>query len=87
LFAILRDDDQRELVLCDNAYKDLVEQQTRFLHERRRQEKERMEEFLVYEEKAIAARKMHRNKAAEDRGGWTYDILRRPNQVWIPGRA
>jgi hypothetical protein len=40
LFAILRDDDQRELVFSDNAYKDLVAEGTRFLHKRLRQEKE-----------------------------------------------
>jgi hypothetical protein len=44
-----------------------------------------MEEYLVYEEKAIAARKMHRDKEAEDRGGWYYDKLIQPTQVWIPG--
>jgi hypothetical protein len=44
-----------------------------------------MEKYIVYEEKAIAAREMHRDKEAEDRGGWTYDILSRLNQVWIPG--
>jgi hypothetical protein len=85
LFAILRDDDQRELTLCDIAYQNLVAQRTRFLHERRLQEKERMEEYLVYEEKAIAERKLHRDKEAEDRGGWTYDKLSLPTHVWIPG--
>jgi hypothetical protein len=44
-----------------------------------------MEEYLVYEEKAIAACKMHRDKEAEDRGGWASDKLSRPKQVWIPG--
>jgi nitrate/nitrite-specific signal transduction histidine kinase len=85
LFAILRDDDQRELVFSDNAYKDLVESRTRFLQERRHQEKERLEQYLVYEERAIAARKMHRDEEAEEPGGWTYDTLSRPNLVWIPG--
>jgi hypothetical protein len=62
LFAILRDDDKRELVLCDYAYKDEVESRTNFLQERHRQEKERLEQYLVYKEKAITARKMHLDK-------------------------
>jgi hypothetical protein len=69
LFAILRDDDQCELPLCDYSYKDQVESRTKFLQERRRQEKERFEQYHVYEEKAIAARKMHRYKEAEEPGG------------------
>jgi hypothetical protein len=85
LFAILRDDEQCELVLSDNAYKDLVESRTSFLQERRRQDKEILEQYLVYEERDIATRKMDRDKEAQELCGWTYDILSRPNQVWIPG--
>jgi hypothetical protein len=55
------------------------------LQERGSQEKERLEQYLMYEEKAIAARKMHRDKEAEERGGWTFDILIRTNLAWIPG--
>jgi hypothetical protein len=36
LFSILRDDDQRELDLCDYTYKDLVESRTKFLQEMHR---------------------------------------------------
>jgi hypothetical protein len=85
LFAIIRDDDKCRLVFCDIAYKDQVEPGTKFFQSRCRQEKERLDEYLVYEEKAIAARKMQRDKAAEEWGGWSYDILSRPNLVWIPG--
>jgi hypothetical protein len=85
LFAILRDNDQHELILCDIGYQNLVEQRTRFLHERRLQKKERMEEYCVYKEKAIAACKMHHDKEEEDRGGLIYDKLSRPTEVWIPG--
>jgi hypothetical protein len=85
LFSILRDDDEHRLVLCDNAYKDQVESKTKFLQSRRREEKERLEEYLMYEEKSMAARKMWRDKEAKERGGWSYDILSRPNLVWIPG--
>jgi hypothetical protein len=69
LFAIIRDDDKRRLVLCDIAYKDQVESGTKFLQSTRRQEKERLDEYLVYEEKAIATRKMQRDQEAEERGG------------------
>jgi hypothetical protein len=55
------------------------------LQERRRQEKELLEQYFVYEEKDIAAQKMHHDKQVEERGGWTYDILSRSNLVWIPG--
>jgi hypothetical protein len=54
------------------------------LQSRRREEKERLEEYLVYEEKVIAARKMQRDKEAEERSGWSYDILSQPNLVCIP---
>jgi hypothetical protein len=84
LFVIVRDDDKRRLVLCDIAYKNQVESGTKFLQSRRRQEKERLDEYLVYEEKAIAAHKMQLDQEAEERGGWSYDILSRPNLVWIP---
>jgi tRNA1(Val) A37 N6-methylase TrmN6 len=61
LFAILRDNNQRELALCDYAHKDggVANQVFAGKH---RQEKERLEQYLVYEEKAITSRKMHRDK-------------------------
>jgi hypothetical protein len=49
LFAIIRNYDERRLVLCDNAYKDQVESRTEFLQSRRREEKERLEEYILYE--------------------------------------
>jgi hypothetical protein len=64
-FAIIRDDDKRRLMFSDMAYTDQVESGTEFLQSRRHQEKEILEEYLVYEEKAIAARKIQRDKAAE----------------------
>jgi hypothetical protein len=84
LFAIIRDDDKHRLVFSDISYKDQVESGTEFLHSRLRQEKERLKKYIVSKEKAIAARKMQRDKAAEEQGGWSDDILSRPNQVWIP---
>jgi hypothetical protein len=69
LYAILRDDEKRELVFIDHAFKDLVESRTIFLQGKHHQEKERMEQYLVYEEKAISARKMHCDKKS-GRTGW-----------------
>jgi hypothetical protein len=84
LFAIIRDDDKRQLVVCDIAYKDPVESGFLFA-EKAPSRKREIGAISLNEEKAIAARKIQRDKAAEERGGWTYDILSRPNQVWIPG--
>jgi hypothetical protein len=78
LFAIIGDDGKHRVVFSDIAYKYQVESATKFLQSRRRQEKERLEEHLVSDEKAIAARKIQRDKTAEERGGWSYDILSRP---------
>jgi hypothetical protein len=72
LYAVLHDDEKRELVFSDHAYKDLMGSRTKFLQERLLQEKERLEQYMVYEEKAILARKMHCDKQAEEQGGWTY---------------
>jgi hypothetical protein len=85
LFAIICNDDKRQLMFSDISYKYQVESGTEILQSRRRQEKERLEAYIVSEEKAIAARKMQHDKAAEERGGWSDDILSRPNQVCIPG--
>jgi hypothetical protein len=44
-----------------------------------------LEEYLVLEEKDVAALKIQCDKAAEERVGWSYDILIQPNLAWIPG--
>jgi hypothetical protein len=72
-------------LFSDIAYKDQVDTATECLQSRRRHEKERLDDYLVSEEKAIIARKMQHDKAVEEWGGWSYDILSRPNLVWIPG--
>jgi hypothetical protein len=75
LFAILRDEDQRELILCEWGYKNAVEQRTKYLLERRLQKNERKEKYLEAEEKAISARKEHRANQGKDRGGCSYNIF------------
>jgi hypothetical protein len=42
LFAIIRDDDKRRLILCDIAYKDQVESGTKFLQSRRRKKERKI---------------------------------------------
>jgi hypothetical protein len=66
LFVSIRDDDKCLVVFSDIAYKDQVESATECLQSRRRQEKERLEEYIMSEEKDVAARKMQRDKAAEE---------------------
>jgi hypothetical protein len=85
LFSIISDDDKCRLVFSKHSYKSQVESGINFLQSRRRQEKERLEAYLATKEKAIAARTTQGEKATEERGGSTDDILSRPNQVWIPG--
>jgi hypothetical protein len=69
-------------VFSEDHYDSMVESGIKFLQERRRFEKERLEEYLANEEKAIAARTMQCEKATEERGGSTQDRISR--MVWIP---
>jgi hypothetical protein len=85
LFSIIHDDDKRKLVFSEESYNSQVDSGIKFLQSRRRQEKERLEAYLATEERAIDARTMQRDKTLEERGGSTYDILCRMNQVGIPG--
>jgi hypothetical protein len=72
-------------VFSEDSYKNQAESGTEFLKSRRHTEKEILDEYLSTKEKDIAARTMQRDKATEERGGSTDDILNRPNQVWLPG--
>jgi hypothetical protein len=82
LFSIIRDDDKRRLVFCEDCYDSMLESGIKFLQESRRQEKERLEAYLETEEQAIASRTMQRDKEIEERGGSTQDRISR--MVWIP---
>jgi hypothetical protein len=53
----------------------MVESGIKHLQERRRREKERLEQYVDTEEKAIAARTMQCDKAAEEWGGSTKDRI------------
>jgi hypothetical protein len=85
LFSIIRDNDKLRLVYAEDSYKSQVESGIKFLQSRHRQAKEKLEEYLVSEEEAITVRNTQREKAAEEWGGSSDDILSQPNQVWIPG--
>jgi hypothetical protein len=50
LFSLIRDDDKCRLVFCEDRYDSMVESGIKFLQERRRQEKERLEAYLETKE-------------------------------------
>jgi hypothetical protein len=60
----------------------MVESGIKCLQERRRFEKERLEQYIDTEEKAIAACTMQRDKATEERVGSTQNRISR--MVYIP---
>jgi hypothetical protein len=82
LISLIRDDEKRRLMFCEDRYDSMVESGIKFLKERRRREKETLEHYVDTKEKAIAARTMQRDKATEERGGLTKDRISR--MKWIP---
>jgi hypothetical protein len=72
-------------VFSEDSYKIQVDSGIKFLQSRRHQEKERLDAYFATEERAVVARTMQRDKALEELGGSTYDILCRMKQVGIPG--
>jgi hypothetical protein len=50
-------------VFCEDRYDSMLESGIKFLKERRRREKETLEQYVDTEEKAIGARTMQRDKA------------------------
>jgi hypothetical protein len=68
LVSLIGDDEKRRLVFCELRYASMVESGIKFLQEKRRCEKERLEKYVATKERAIAARKMQRDKETEERG-------------------
>jgi hypothetical protein len=60
--SLIRDDEKRRLVLCQYRYESMVESGIIFLQEMRRCEKRSLDFYVDTEEKAIAARRMQRDK-------------------------
>jgi hypothetical protein len=81
LMSLIRDDEKRRLVFCELCYDSMVESGIKFLQEKRRCEKERLEKYVTTKERAIAARKMQRDKETEERGGSSQDKMSR--MKWI----
>jgi hypothetical protein len=75
LISLIRDE-KRRLMFSEDRYDSVVESGIKHLQERRRCEKERVEQYVDTEEKAIAARTMQRDKKIEKRGGSTKDRIR-----------
>jgi hypothetical protein len=63
LISLIRDDEKRRLVFSEDRYDSMAESGIKHLQERRRCEKERLEQYVDTEENAIAARTMQRDKA------------------------
>jgi arginine utilization protein RocB len=82
LISLIRDDEKRRLVFSEGRYDSMVESGIEHLQERRRCEKERLEQYVDTDEKAIAARTIQRDKATEERGGSKKDRCSR--MVYIP---
>jgi undecaprenyl pyrophosphate synthase len=62
LMSLIRDDETPRRVLGELHDDSMVESRIRFLQERRRCEKERLEKYVDTEERAIAARRMQHDK-------------------------
>jgi hypothetical protein len=82
LMSLICDDKKRRRVLGELRYDSMVESGIKFLQERCRFEKERLEQYVDTEERAIAARTMQCDKETEERGGSSKDKMSR--MKWIP---
>jgi hypothetical protein len=60
--SLIRNDEKRRLVLCEHRYESMVQSKIEFLQEMRRCEKLCCDFYVDTEEKAIAARRMQRDK-------------------------
>jgi hypothetical protein len=68
-------------VFYEDRYDSMVEAGIKFLQERRRFERERLEEYLATKEKDIYAHTMNRDNAKEERGDSIQD--RTSRMAWI----
>jgi hypothetical protein len=84
LMSLIQDDESPRRVLSQRRYDSMVESGIKFLQEKRRCEKERLEQYVATEERAIAARRMQRDKQMEERGGSSADKMKRMKYVPPP---
>jgi hypothetical protein len=84
LMSLMRDDEKRQLVLYEYRYESMVQNGIDFLQEMHRCEKECLDFYVDTEEKAIAARRMQRDKEMEERGGSSANKMKRMKYVPPP---
>jgi hypothetical protein len=82
LMFLIRDYEKHVFVYCEILYEARVQSRIKHLQEMRRREKETLECYVGTEEKAIAARRMQRDKEMEERGGSSEEKMKR--MKWIP---
>jgi hypothetical protein len=84
LMSLIRDDEKRRLVLCEHRYESMVQSGIEFLQEMRRCKKRCLDFYFDTEEKAVAARRMQRDKKMEERGGSSEEKMKRIKYVPPP---
>jgi hypothetical protein len=82
LMSLIRDDDKRVFVYCELRYEARVQSGIEFLQEMRRCEKRSLDFYVDTKEKAIAARRMQRDKKMKERGGSSEEKMKR--MKWVP---
>jgi hypothetical protein len=82
LMSLIRDDDKRVFMYCELRYEARVQDGIAFLQEMRGCEKRSLDFYVNTEEKAIAARRMQRDKEMEERGGSSQEKYKR--MKWVP---
>jgi hypothetical protein len=84
LMSFIRDDDKRVFVYSETGHEARVQSGIEFLQEMRRCEKWCLDFYVDTEEKAIAARRMQRDKQMEERGGSSKEEMKRMKYVPPP---
>jgi hypothetical protein len=82
LISLICDDEKRRFVYSEDRFNSMIQSGIEHLQERRRREKETLEQYVNTKENAITARTMQRDKETEKRGCSTQD--RTSRMVWIP---
>jgi UPF0288 family protein (methanogenesis marker protein 3) len=81
LISLIRDDEKHVFVYCQIRFESRVQSGIEFLQEMRHREKETLEFYVDTKEKAIAARRMQRDKEMEEHGGSSEEKMKRMKYV------
>jgi hypothetical protein len=84
LMSLIQDDESPRCVLSQRRFDSMVESGIKFLQEKGHREKERLEQNVATAERAIAARRMQRDKQMEERGSSSADKMKRMKYVHPP---